>query len=533
MATYMTDDLVTRWSTFTTDDNLNPDSFIVFQDVDKAHSDMIDRYYVLKNKTFTTDAEKAEMTQLAVNLQEYLPTSDTWNKLCACIRGMQMYMRDGIVVFVEQKQAEINQIISNYSEKGDWNSTTTYSTGNFVRHGEFLFLSKVDNNLNHEPNNEVSTDTYWLRFMIKGEKGDPSLNISIKKGTDNTGNFDNTITYNTGDACVYNHRLYYCIVDGTVGINPTDTARWKCGEKIWVGTDTPLDTSIIWWDTNVGENVFKRYSDNNTWVRQNVKASDVTLVDIGNMYTSTNVEDALTEVMTKVNTIDLTASKVNVVDSGNLYNGTNAEACFAEVMNKANSAFTLANSGKTSIANTVGTVTSSNTFGEINNEIQTDKNILASNLVNKGVSANSNNSLRNLVSLVANITLQSMGGMQVKTGTLNANTWSSGITFKQVQNNRILPVPSDYLLLQGLDFTPNTIIIYNNTSITYVPILGCYSSQTSSNQYFLSALGHYTRDTDKQETLIYILDNTNIFYGGFKIPIEGSINDWSYIVIGN
>ena len=44
MATYMTDDLVPRWSTFTTDDNLNPDTFIVFQDVDKAHSDMIDRY---------------------------------------------------------------------------------------------------------------------------------------------------------------------------------------------------------------------------------------------------------------------------------------------------------------------------------------------------------------------------------------------------------------------------------------------------------------------------------------------------------
>jgi len=426
MAKYMTDDLVPSWSTFTTDNDLNLDTFIVFQDVDKAHSDMIERYYTLKNKLYTTDAEKTEMTQLAVNLQEYLPTSDTWNKLCASIRGMQMFMRDGIVIFVEEKQAEINKIISNYSEKGDWNGVTSYSIGNFVRHGQFLFLSKVDNNLNHEPNNEVSTDTYWMRFMIKGDKGDPSLNISIKKGVDGSGNFDNTIEYNTGDACVYNHRLYYCIKDGTVGINPSDTTKWACGDKIWVGTDEPTDNGVIWWDTNIGVNVFKRYSDNNVWVAQNVKASDITIVDSGNLYASNNVESALAEVMNKVNTIDLTASKVAVVDSANLYTGVNAETCFAEVMNKANSAlsqatsaFTSANNGKTSIANVVGIVTGSNTFSEIANEIQTDKNILATNLVSKGVLASGNDTLRNLVGLVSNITLQTMGGRQFKSGSVS------------------------------------------------------------------------------------------------------------------
>ena len=518
MATYMTDDLVPIYSTFTTDDNLNPDSFIVFQDVDKAHNDMIERYYTLKNKAFTTDAEKAEMTQLAVNLQEYLPTSDTWNKLCACIRGMQMYMRDGIVVFVEQKQEEINKIISNYSEKGDWNATTKYSTGNFVRHGEFLFLSKVDNNLNHEPNNEVSTDTYWLRFMIKGEKGDPSLNISIKKGTDGTGNYDNTITYNTGDACVYNHRLYYCIKDGTVGINPTDTIYWKCGDKIWVGTDTPLDTSVIWWDTNVGENCFKRYSNNNIWVRQNVKASDITLTDIGNLYISSDVEDALSEIMTKVNNIDLTAGKVNVIDSGNLYNGTNAEACFAEVMNKANSAlsqansaFTSANSGKTSIANTVGTITSSNTFSEISNEIQTDKNILTNNLINKGVSANSGNSLRNLAGLVSNITLQSMGGMQVKSGTSNTSS------------------------VNGLNFKPSIIITYYNyyqaSNGHYIPYIGIYCPQFLGDNKFLNL------SKDDSETLytkfwgnLQDIQPTDVYFGGFNLHI--SYSSWNYIAIG-
>lgn len=315
MATYMTDDLVPNWSTFTTDDNLNLDTFIVFQDVDKAHSVMIDRYYDLRNKAYTTDAEKSEMTQLEVTLQEYLPTSDTWNKLCACIRGMQMYMRDGIVIFTEQKQAEINKIISNYSEKGDWNATTTYVIGNFVRHGEYLFLSKVDDNLNHEPNNEVSTDTYWMKFMIKGDKGDPSLNISIKKNSTNGSEWDNVTTYNVGDACVFNHRLYYCLIDGTLGIAVTDTIKWACADKIWVGIDTPLDNSVVWWDTNSGQNVFKRYSDNNIWVTQNVKASDMIILDSANYFTSNNVEGALVELKNSIDIISLLTNRVQMIEN--------------------------------------------------------------------------------------------------------------------------------------------------------------------------------------------------------------------------
>jgi hypothetical protein len=162
MATNMTSDLVPKWTSFTTDNNLELDSFIVFKDVDKAHSDMIDRYYELKNKQYTTADEKAEMTSLEVNLQEYLPTSDTWNKLCACILGMQMYMRDGCVVFYEQKKKEFEDLLSNYRDVGDWNNTKTYAYGNLVRHNQLGFLSISDNNLNNEPNSEVSKDNNWI-----------------------------------------------------------------------------------------------------------------------------------------------------------------------------------------------------------------------------------------------------------------------------------------------------------------------------------------------------------------------------------
>jgi hypothetical protein len=416
MASNMTEAQAVQWSTFTTDSNLTLDSFIVFKDVDKTHSDMIDRYYILKNKSFTTEAEKDEMTQLAVDLIEYLPTSDTWNKLCACVMTMEMYMRDGIVVFVEQKQKEINEIIANYSEKGTWDAVTNYKTGNFVKHGEYLFLSKVDNNLNHEPNNEVLSDDYWMRFLIKGDKGDPSLNISIKTNSTGGAEWDNVTVYNVGDACVYNHRLYYCLVDGTVGIIVTDTTKWACADNFWIGIDEPLDHSVIWWDINVGQNVLKRYSDNNEWVEETIKASNVTLVDNGNYFTINTTEGALQELGLKQSYFTEVSGKLYY--KGNKVGATTASEISLSVSglptnvnDGMSTLFQYANNGKTSIANVVGTVTGSNTFSEMANEIQVDKNILANNLTNKGVSANGTSNLKSLVNSVANITVQSMGGI--------------------------------------------------------------------------------------------------------------------------
>ena len=287
MATYMTDDLVPRWSTFTTDNDLNPDTFIVFQDVDKSHSDMIERYYTLKNKTYTTDAEKTEMTQLAVNLQEYLPTSDTWNKLCACIRGMHIYMRDGVVVFYEQKKQEFENLLKQYKDRGDWNATTTFVLGNLVKHNGYGFMSTFDgSNLNHEPNENVSSDTYWTRYTIKGDKGDPSLNINYK------GEYSSTTTYAIGDACSLNQIMYYAKQNATIGISPTDNTKWACVDKFIVSGAQPTDIHIVWWDTTV--NKLKRYNGND-WIIPTINASDVLITDSANYFISTNVEGALSE----------------------------------------------------------------------------------------------------------------------------------------------------------------------------------------------------------------------------------------------
>lgn len=454
MSNIMTKEIAERYSKFTTDEDLTLDDFIVFEDIDVEHITMMNRYNTLLNKTFTTDAEKAEMTTLLTQLESYMPTSDTWNKLCACMLNMQMFIRDGIVIFIKEKQEEFNGIIANYKYIGDWDSITNYSTGNGVRHNGFGFLSISNNNTGNEPNAELPNDDYWVRYTIKGDKGDPSLNISYK------GDYVSTTTYNLGDACTYNKIMYYAKVNGVVGILPTDQTKWAYVNNVVVSDTQPVDTHIIWWDTTT--NKFKRYTSNLKWEAQMVNASDLLITDSANLFTATNVEDALVELKTSINSI---TNKLNLLTEDNnqipYWRGkkigtTNANEISllsisgmssTNVQSGISELFQYANNGKTSIANVVGAVTGSNTHTQIANEIQTDKNILANNLVSKGVSASGSSNLRMLSGLVGNITIESLGGINFKSGTV-----SGSITLNFTPKLTILNVSGKLIILISNSF---------------------------------------------------------------------------------
>jgi len=417
-----------NYTKFTQENNLTlDDDIIVVQDISAEDMIKMDRLEFLSKKIYPTEAEKSEMTQLKVDLITYMPTANTINKIGGMLYGMQVYLKEGVVIFINQQKQELIDIVNNHKYMGIYVPLTNYAQGNMVMFDGYGFISKVNENIGHTPNKEAIDDGYWIRFTIKGEKGDPSLNIYIKKGADGSGNFDNTITYNTGDACIYDHRLYYCIKDSTVGINPTDTTKWAFGEKIWIGTNAPIDHSVIWWDTTIGQNVFKRYSDNNIWVGQNVKATDVTITDSGNYFTIKTTEGALAQMGLKLSyftevsgKLYYKGSKVGATVASEIslpaISGLTSDTNIYDGMQKL---FTLANNGKTSIAGVVGNVTGSNTHTEIANEVQVDKNILVSNLNNKGIIVSSSDTLRNLSNAVSNITLSSMGGTNYATGQIS------------------------------------------------------------------------------------------------------------------
>lgn len=95
-----------------------------------------------------------------------------------------------------------------------------------------------------------------------------------------------------------------------------------------------------------------------------------------------------------------------------LYNGTDSTSttlaatanAVKTAMDKANSAFQSANDGKTNLAAVIGSpAAAGNTFTQLKDYIQTDKNILATNLTNKGQSSAETETLAALVAKVANV----------------------------------------------------------------------------------------------------------------------------------
>ena len=77
----------------------------------------------------------------------------------------------------------------------------------------------------------------------------------------------------------YDNHLYYNYKqDGIRGIVPTNKDYWSTTDKIIVDGKSPVDTSLIWWDSNSTQNCLKIYK-NNKWdyVRLNGFSADGSL----------------------------------------------------------------------------------------------------------------------------------------------------------------------------------------------------------------------------------------------------------------
>lgn len=126
-------------------------------------------------------------------------------------------------------------------------------------------------------------------------------------------------------------------------------------------------------------------------------------------------------------------------------------------------------------------------------------------------------------SITGNATIQSMGGIQVKSGTI---TNSQSIFVGNIRY---------YGIVSELTFTPSIIIVYfGGISPEYPnPWTGIYCSQLTGNSYTLTQM--YT-SYPNFITNNYTLDGSNIYYGGFKLPILTSSSTqfpWKYVALGN
>lgn len=116
-----------------------------------------------------------------------------------------------------------------------------------------------------------------------------------------------------------------------------------------------------------------------------ITAADIPIIDTGELYTATNVEDALAEVVGDIG--DLTAVDIPITDTGGLYTATETESALAEVMTAVND-ITAADIPIVDTGNLYTATETESALAEVMTDLNTHK--LSSHEGDKIIDANSN-----------------------------------------------------------------------------------------------------------------------------------------------
>lgn len=199
------------------------------------------RYQELRLKDSLNTTEQNELNSLTITLQHYIISEERMNLFGDILISMQKFFKDGVEPYIENKKLEFQAEVDKLVVRGEWQPNTQYHKKNIVTSGGVGFIAKLDS-INQPP----PSSTYWSKIADKGEKGDPSLNISFK------GAYDIAMSYVMGDAVTFGGLWYYA-KQNTKGNPPTNAVYWEIQTNQTLVSDVqPFDSRITGWvDTSL------------------------------------------------------------------------------------------------------------------------------------------------------------------------------------------------------------------------------------------------------------------------------------------
>ena len=280
------------------------------QDYPQSQATNIARYNELRQKSSLTTAEQIELANLRSIIGVYLLGAEDWNQVAETLESMQEFFRDNVDGYIEDKQEEMeffvngkktevntytdgkkaemstyvddkkveintyvdgkqsamntyvdgkqgeinNEValfeaeLEQFTNKGLWSNTTTYSRWNTTLYNYETYMSLQNGNLNNVPVGD-GTDEWWQKLSLRGSQGVPGMNLVF------LGDYDNSRSYAVGSGIFYNNSIYYCISPST-GNLPTDPTFWSLflsNSGILVSSSPPLSPYVgqIFIDTSV------------------------------------------------------------------------------------------------------------------------------------------------------------------------------------------------------------------------------------------------------------------------------------------
>jgi len=285
------------------------DNFQEYIDLSPSEVTNAARWQVLKLKVDKTSLEISEFNTLTTALASKIFTPEALNKMSDIMYQLENFFKNNVEGYITTKQAEFDATITvkssqfdttlaQFSDKGVWSNVVTYASWNTIEYDNELYISKQNDNVNHIPVGD-GIDLWWRKIAKRGIQGVAGLGLSW------LGEYNNTYSYTIGNAVRYNNNIYYCINASTSNL-PTDVAYWQIflsstGIAIQASAPTVPFLGMVWIDSSTSYNIMK-YWDGSVWQVIGTDANKVTLADSGNIIDSLNVEDALQEIVTNLNT---------------------------------------------------------------------------------------------------------------------------------------------------------------------------------------------------------------------------------------
>ena len=106
-------------------------------------------------------------------------------------------------------------ITTGYNNTGDYSHGTSYKTGDVVRYGGYVYVSKTNHSSQYPANTDGSTNSTYWDLLIKG--------FDYQSGA-----YNGATTYNIGDVVRYVSTSYVMLKDRQSGVTPgTDGTVWQ------------------------------------------------------------------------------------------------------------------------------------------------------------------------------------------------------------------------------------------------------------------------------------------------------------------
>ena len=155
------------------------------------------------------------------NAANKILTANDFNKLFQTCEALQRFYQSDVEDYIDDKQDEWEEILSEFTYKGTYNPTTQYEITNWVTY-TVQGLTQLYICIDTPPVGTAPTNTtYWRTFTVQGEQGVSGNGLSF------LGEWQSQVSYYVDDCVSYQNALWICTTNNSNNAPVEGSSYWN------------------------------------------------------------------------------------------------------------------------------------------------------------------------------------------------------------------------------------------------------------------------------------------------------------------